>query len=57
MVYNVEDITLFERQKIYEKMKQIQEIDHPNVIKHLHTDLNNINNEITIITEMTGNLK
>lgn len=57
MVYNVEYLTLLGRERIFKKMLKLKEIKHPNVLKYLHSELNNEKNEITIITELAGNLK
>jgi len=49
-------LSLNER-KFTNKMVKLKEINHPNILKYLHAELNDVNNEITIITELAGNLK
>lgn len=57
IVYNVEDLTQYERQKVCEKLLEMKGLDHPNVVKYYYVHLNKDNNEITVITELVGSLR
>lgn len=57
IIYNVEDFTLFERQRLYNLMKEMKDLNHPNVLKYMHVNLNNESDEILAITELAGTLK